>query len=62
MKTYNKLTAAGFNPQWERFEGFFRVVLTGVRTEDIPIVAAKLGSADFKEAVARLEGVDPYSE
>ena len=58
MKTYNKLITAGFNPQWERYEGYFRVVLTGVHSEDIPVVAAKLGAAGFVEAVARLEGVE----
>jgi rare lipoprotein A len=58
MKAYNKLTAAGFNPQWERHENMFRVVLTGVKTEEIPVVATKLGEAGFKEAVARLEGID----
>lgn len=58
MKAYNNLTAAGFNPQWERHENMFRVVLTGVKTEDIPLVATKLGGAGFKEAVARLESVD----
>jgi hypothetical protein len=41
-------------------QSFYRVVLPGVRSEDIPAVAAKLGSVGFVEAVARLEGVEMY--
>jgi hypothetical protein len=58
MRAYNQLTSVGFAPQWERYEDMFRVVLTGVRTEDIPAVATKLGAAGFDKAVARLEGVE----
>jgi rare lipoprotein A (peptidoglycan hydrolase) len=56
VETFERLSNAGLSPSWENFEGYYRIVLTNIKAEDVPSIAAKLGSAGFKEAIARLEG------
>jgi NAD(P)H-nitrite reductase large subunit len=46
------------NPSWEPYEGYYRIVLTGIKAEEIPLVAEKLGAAGFKEAIARIESYE----
>ncbi|MDR3301571.1 MAG: septal ring lytic transglycosylase RlpA family protein [Spirochaetaceae bacterium] len=55
VDTFERLSNAGLNPSWETFEGYYRIVLTNIKAEDIPSIAAKLGNAGYKEAIARLE-------
>lgn len=55
VEVFDRLTKAGFNPQWEPFENLYRIVLTNVRAEDVASIATKLGEAGFNEAIAREE-------
>jgi hypothetical protein len=43
---------------WVRGGGYYRVVLTGVRAQDINDLAERLGQADFTEVLAQREGDD----
>jgi rare lipoprotein A len=55
VDAFNKLKNLGLNPAYERYEEFFRVVLAGVGAGEIQILAEKLGSAGFREALIREE-------
>jgi rare lipoprotein A len=55
VDAYTKLTEAGLNPEYERHEDFFRVVLKGIRGTEVQSVANKLETAGFREAVIREE-------
>jgi rare lipoprotein A len=55
VDAFEKLKNAGLNPAYERNGEFFRVVLSGVRGEDVPSVTEKLGAAGFREALIREE-------
>jgi rare lipoprotein A len=55
VETYEKLKNAGLNPAYERNGEFFRVVLAGVRGNEVQSVTEKLGSAGFREAIIREE-------
>jgi rare lipoprotein A len=55
VEAFEKLKNAGLNPSYERNGEFFRVVLAGVRGEDVQSVAEKLGATGFPEALIREE-------
>jgi rare lipoprotein A len=55
VEVFDRLSAAGLNPQWEPFGDLYRVVISNVRAEDINTMAIRLGNAGFKEAIAREE-------
>jgi rare lipoprotein A (peptidoglycan hydrolase) len=55
VEAFDRLSAAGLNPQWEPFGELFRVVISNVRSDDINSIAIRLGNAGFKEAIAREE-------
>ncbi|GHV22037.1 hypothetical protein FACS189494_08260 [Spirochaetia bacterium] len=55
VEAFDRLSAAGLNPQWEPYGEKYRVVITSVRASDIDALAVKLGAAGFKEALAREE-------
>jgi rare lipoprotein A len=55
VEAFERLKEAGLSPAYERNGEFFRVVLPGVRGEDVPFVAEKLGAAGFQEALIREE-------
>jgi rare lipoprotein A len=55
VEVFDRLSAAGLNPQWEPFGDLYRVVISNVRAEDINTIAIRLGNAGFKEAIAREE-------
>jgi rare lipoprotein A len=55
VEVFDRLSAAGLNPQWEPFGDMYRVVISNVRAEDINTIAVRLGNAGFKEAIAREE-------
>jgi rare lipoprotein A len=55
VEVFDRLSAAGLNPQWEPYGDLYRVVISNVRAEDINTIAARLGNAGFKEAIAREE-------
>jgi rare lipoprotein A len=55
VDSFERLKNAGLNPAYERNGEFFRVVLAGIRAEDVQSVAEKLGAAGFPEALIREE-------
>ncbi|MDR0602448.1 MAG: septal ring lytic transglycosylase RlpA family protein [Treponema sp.] len=55
MDTFEKLRNAGLSPAYERNGDFYRVVLAGIRAEDIAQVNRKIGEAGFREALIREE-------
>jgi rare lipoprotein A len=54
-ETFDKLKNAGLNPAYERNGDFYRVVLAGLRPEEIEDAAVKIGAAGFREALIREE-------
>jgi rare lipoprotein A len=55
VEVFDRLSATGLNPQWEPFGDLYRIVLSNVRAEDVNSIAARLGSAGFKEVIVREE-------
>jgi rare lipoprotein A len=55
VEVFDRLSAAGLNPQWEPYGELYRVVISNVRADDINSIAVRLGGAGFKEAIAREE-------
>jgi rare lipoprotein A len=55
VEAFERLKNAGLNPAYERNGEFFRVVLAGIRGADVQLIAEKLGSAGFQEALIREE-------
>jgi rare lipoprotein A len=55
VEAFDRLSAAGLNPQWEPFGDKYRVVISNVRAEEISGIALKLGNVGFKDAIAREE-------
>jgi rare lipoprotein A len=53
VNSFDKLKDRGLSPSYERYEDYFRVVLGGVRGEDIQSLRVKLGAAGFREALIR---------
>ncbi|MDR2403258.1 MAG: septal ring lytic transglycosylase RlpA family protein [Spirochaetaceae bacterium] len=54
-ETFDKLKNVGLNPAYERNGDFYRVVLAGLRPEEIQDAAVKIGAAGFREAIIREE-------
>jgi len=59
VEAFDKLKNAGLNPAYERFTDnnneYFRVVLAGIRGNDVQSITERLRSAGFFEAVIREE-------
>jgi rare lipoprotein A len=55
VDAFTRLKNLGLNPAYERYEEFFRVVLAGVRADEVQALSEKLGSAGFREALLREE-------
>jgi rare lipoprotein A len=55
MDAFEKLKSAGLNPAYERNGDFYRVVLAGIRADDINSTTEKIGLAGFSEALIREE-------
>ena len=55
VETFVKLRAAGLNPSYEQSGEFIRVVLSGLRAQDIIQTAQSLGNAGFPEVMIRQE-------
>ena len=55
VQSFEKLKNAGLNPAYERNGEYFRVVLAGIRGSEVQSIAAKIGSAGFREALIREE-------
>jgi rare lipoprotein A len=50
-----KLKNAGLNPAYEKSSDLYRVVLPGVKAEDILPISEKLKAAGFTQAILREE-------
>jgi rare lipoprotein A len=55
VDAFEKAKNAGLNPAYEKTGDMYRVVLAGLKPEEIPTVAEKLGAAGFREAIVRTE-------
>jgi len=60
VDTFERLKNAGLNPAYERHEDsgngeFFRVVLAGIRGDDVQSITEKLSVSGFREALIRQE-------
>jgi rare lipoprotein A len=54
---YIRLKNAGLNPEYERYGDFYRVVLPGLKQEELGSVSERLGRAGFREAMLREEAL-----
>jgi len=54
-ETYKRLKNAGFNPEYEKYGDFYRVVLSGLKQDDLAFVSERLSRAGFREVVLREE-------
>ncbi|MCL2762169.1 MAG: septal ring lytic transglycosylase RlpA family protein [Treponema sp.] len=55
VDAYTRLKEAGLEPSYERHGEFFRVVVAGIRGNDVASAVDKLGVAGFKEAIIHEE-------
>jgi hypothetical protein len=51
----SRLRAVGYSPTLERFENYYRVVISGVRARDVQGLSYRIGYAGFEEAWLREE-------
>jgi cell division protein FtsN len=54
-EAYRRLAEAGFSPGYERYNEYYRIVLTGIRASEIENIAWRLGAANFPEVLLREE-------
>jgi cell division protein FtsN len=54
-EVFDKLKNVGLNAAYERSDDVYRVVLAGVKAEEVQGIAEKLGMAGFREALIREE-------
>lgn len=54
-EVFDRLKNIGLNPAYERNGEIYRVVLAGVKADDVQLIAEKLGGAGFQEALIREE-------
>jgi rare lipoprotein A len=55
VDTFDRVKSIGLEPAYERHDDYYRVVLGGVRAEDIQGLAGRLGSIGFREILVREE-------
>ncbi|MDR0375812.1 MAG: septal ring lytic transglycosylase RlpA family protein [Treponema sp.] len=55
VSVFEKLKSVGLEPAYERSGDLYRVVLSGIRADDVQAVAEKIGRAGFTEALIREE-------
>jgi cell division protein FtsN len=55
VDTFDRVKSLGLEPSYERHEDYYRVVLSGIRAEDIQGLAGRLGSIGFREILIREE-------
>ncbi|MFP3040616.1 septal ring lytic transglycosylase RlpA family protein [Treponema primitia] len=55
VDTFDRVKSLGIEPSYERHDDFYRVVIGGIRAEDIQTLAGRLGSAGFREILVREE-------
>ncbi|MDR1107405.1 MAG: septal ring lytic transglycosylase RlpA family protein [Spirochaetaceae bacterium] len=55
LEAFDKLKNLGLSPAYERYEEYYRVVLSGINADAIPSLAERLGTAGFPEVLVREE-------
>jgi hypothetical protein len=55
LDAFEKLKNLGLIPAYERYGDYYRVVLSGIRAEEVPSLAIQLGTAGFLEVLIREE-------
>ncbi|MDR1248543.1 MAG: septal ring lytic transglycosylase RlpA family protein [Treponema sp.] len=55
VDTFDRIKGAGLEPSYEKHDDYYRVVLGGIKAEDIRSLAGKLGSIGFREIFIREE-------
>jgi rare lipoprotein A len=55
VDTFDRVKSLGLEPSYERHDDYYRVVLSGIRAEDIQGLAGRLGSIGFREILVREE-------
>jgi hypothetical protein len=50
-----RLREAGFDPAYELYGGYCRVIITGVRAGDVPAVIQRVGAIGFEQIFIREE-------
>jgi rare lipoprotein A len=55
VDVFDRLKGGGLHPAYERNGEFYRVVLAGIKAEDVSSVVEKLGAAGFQEVFIREE-------
>jgi cell division protein FtsN len=53
--TSRRLTAAGFSPSFEWYNRYWRVVLTGIRADELEAITRRLEAAGFSQVLYRRE-------
>jgi hypothetical protein len=53
--TYAVLVRAGFNPVYEQYDNYTRVVIPGIRAADLTAAAQRLGNVGIREVWIRRE-------
>jgi len=55
VEAFEKLKKAGLNPAYEKYGDFYRVIIPGLKQEDLKYVSERLGNAGFKETLVKEE-------
>jgi hypothetical protein len=55
VEAFDRLVTLGFQPNYERYQDFYRVVISGVPAEDMELIAERLGAGGFREVLIREE-------
>jgi rare lipoprotein A len=55
VDAFDKIKNTGLNPAYERNGELYRVVLSGIRAEEVQSIAVKLGAVGFREILVREE-------
>ena len=55
VEAFEKLKNAGLNPAYERHGDYYRVVLSGLKQDELRTLSERLGTAGFKEVLLREE-------
>ncbi|MDR2364079.1 MAG: septal ring lytic transglycosylase RlpA family protein [Spirochaetaceae bacterium] len=55
LAAFDKLKNLGLTPAYERYGEYYRVVLSGIKAEEVPSLTERLGTAGFPEILIREE-------
>ncbi|GHV84539.1 hypothetical protein AGMMS50230_01470 [Spirochaetia bacterium] len=55
VDAFEKLKNAGLNPAYEKYDDYYRVVLTGLKQDELKNLAERIGRAGFREVLLREE-------